>query len=1036
MKFEKGCIYYIFNQGNNQQKIFFNRENYLFFLRKIRTFILPYADILAWCLMPNRFHLMVLVKETELPVGVRGETTARNSSDDSQSSDEFRQTRTFINSIAIMLRSYTRAVNKQEGASGSLFRSHTKVECINCPDGIRPSFIVKEVITNLNISYPEKEYPKICFNYIHQNPVKSGLVKKATDWEYSSAKDYAGLRGGVLVNKKVARNILYSSDDSKSSDEYSIEKIAQITNGKFFGNKDALISSILIDSRSLVLQENVLFVAIKGERNDGHYYIEELYRKGVQNFLIEYLPEKHQNLRNANFVLVKNTLHALQTLAAYHRKSFDYPVIGITGSNGKTILKEWIFQLLNDDMRIIRNPKSYNSQIGVALSVLLMRGDYDLAIFEAGISQYGEMQKLEKMIAPRIGIFTNIGDAHQENFKNIEEKIYEKLKLFYHSDLLIYCKDHKEIDKAVGKKINSQQTKTFTWSIKQDADLRILEIYKKNNQTKIVFSHQSISSSINIPFTDKASIENALHALAFLLSQNLFSPQKADYFADLNPVAMRLELVQGINNCTLINDTYNSDLNSIQIALDVLNRQNQHINKSLIISDVLQSAQNEKELYKQLALMINKAPLDKVVLVGKKLFKYRSLFKGNIQNFTNTEKLLQSQIPKYFQNQALLLKAARKFRFDRIIDLLQQKNHRTVLEISMENMLHNLNYYRSLLKKETQIMVMVKAFSYGSGSYEIALWLEHQKIDYLGVAYVDEGIELRKAGISLPIMVMNPNFESFPQLIEYKLEPEIYSFTSLHKFKLAAQKFSVNPYPIHIKIDTGMRRLGFDLNEIDKLIKELKHCKSVKIKSVFSHLVASDEAIQDKFTQKQIKEFKHASKKITDALSYKFSRHILNSSGIERFPDAQFEMVRLGIGLYGISPNNQNKLKNVSTLKTRISQIKKVKAGETIGYSRAGKIKKDTYIAILPIGYADGLNRKLSNGKGKVFLHGKYVPFIGNICMDMSMIELKNISAVEGDEVIIFGEQPTVNQLAKQIETIPYEIFTSISSRVKRVYLQ
>jgi alanine racemase len=435
------------------------------------------------------------------------------------------------------------------------------------------------------------------------------------------------LRGGVLANKKVARNILYSSDDFKSSDEYSIEKIAQITNGNFFGNKDALISSILIDSRSLVLQENVLFVAIKGERNDGHHYIEELYRKGIQNFLIEYLPEKHQNLRNANFVLVKNTLHALQTLAAEHRKSFDYPVVGITGSNGKTILKEWIFQLLNDDMRIIRNPKSYNSQIGVALSVLLMRGDYDLAIFEAGISQYGEMQKLEKMIAPKIGIFTNIGDAHQENFKNIEEKIYEKLKLFYHSDLLIYCKDHKEIDKAVGKKINQEQTKIFTWSIKQDADLRILDIYKKNNQTKIIFSHQSISSSINIPFTDKASIENTLHALAFLLSQNLFSPQKADYFADLTPVAMRLELVQGINNCTLINDTYNSDLNSIQIALDVLNRQNQHLNKSLIISDVLQSAQNEKELYNQIALMINKAPLDKIVLVGEKLLNTTAYLK-------------------------------------------------------------------------------------------------------------------------------------------------------------------------------------------------------------------------------------------------------------------------------------------------------------------------------------------------------------------------------------------------------------------------
>ncbi len=1008
MKFEKGQLYHIYNQGNNNRKIFYNKDNYFYFLRKLKLFILPYADILAWCLMPTRFHLMVLVNELELPL-------AQHSSDDLKSSDELK-TRSFTDSIAIMLRSYTRGVNKQQNISGSLFRTHTKTECLNCHKAITPSFITKQSSTSIDIIEAEKDYSQICFDFIHQIPVKAGLVKNTTDWDFSSAKDYAGLRAGKIVNKKLWES--YQMNNTKIND------------------LPDNIPNIIIDSRSLVLKNNVLFAAIKGERNDGHNYIMELYNKGVRKFLVEYIPENAKKIKDAQFIIAKNTLNTLQEWAAKHRKSFNYPVVGITGSNGKTILKEWIFQLLSQDIRIIRNPKSYNSQIGVPLSIFLMNKNFDLAIFEAGISQYGEMEKLENIIAPNIGIFTNIGDAHQENFKTIEDKIYEKLKLFYHSGLLIYCKDHDLIHKAVQKKISPKQTKTFTWSLKKDADVKITKLCKKEQQTEITFLHKNISSTITIPFTDDASVENALHALAFMISQNLFSKEKFKRFEAISPVAMRLEIIPGINNCTLINDTYNSDLNSIQIALDVLNRQNQHPDKSLIISDVLQSGQDEKELYKQLAAMINKAPLDKIILVGKKLLKYSHLFKGKIENYNSTEELLHSKTLKSIHNQAVLLKAARKFRFDRINEIMQQKNHRTVLEINMENMQHNLNFYRSLLKKETKIMAMVKAFSYGSGSYEIASWLEHQKVDYLGVAYADEGISLRKAGLSLPIMVMNPNFESFPLLIEFKLEPEIYNFTSLEQFIQIARKYSVKPYPVHIKIDTGMHRLGFDLDEIDKLTTVLKKAKTIQIKSVFSHLVASDETKQDKFTQKQINEFRKASKKIEDALSYKFNRHILNSSGIERFPDAQFEMVRLGIGLYGISPNNQNKLKNVSTLKTKISQIKKVKAGATIGYSRAGKVKSDTRIAILPIGYADGLNRKLSNGIGKVFVNGKFAPFIGNICMDMSMIDLKNIPAKEGDEVVIFGEQLPVPKIAKLIGTIPYEVFTSVSSRVKRVYLQ
>ena len=1031
MQFEKGFIYHIYNEGNNQQNIFFNRENYFYFLRKLKTFIIPYADILAWCLIPNRFHLMIQLKEIELPVQTESERVIANH-------PLTPKIRTLNDSIAIMLRSYTRGVNKQQNRSGALFRESTQAECLNCPQTEKLSFITPDMLTNDESG----QYPYLCLKYIHRVPVRASLVKNIVDWEFSSAQDYAGLRKGTLVNTKTIKQLLQKTKSPKKyKEEYTLKDIAQIAGGKLQNSAGdskspaESIHSIIIDSRSLLLQKNTLFIALKTQRNDGHYYIKDLYQKGVRNFLVEYLPENIDAMPEANFILVKNTLTALQDFAAHHRQQFDYPVLGITGSNGKTIIKEWIFELLSHQKRIIRSPKSYNSQIGVPLSVLLMKKNYDLAIFEAGISQKQEMRQLEKIILPDIGIFTNIGDAHQENFDHIDEKINEKLSLFKNSKLLIYCKDHSLIRKAIKKSINPQKTKLFTWSIKQKADLSIKKIIKKQQSTQITFVYEKHTSAINLPYTDNASIENALHVLAFIISQNLFNQDTASAFNKLSPVAMRLELVEGINQCTLINDTYNSDLNSIQIALDVLMRQNKHKQKSLIISDVLQSGQNEKELYEKLAQMINKVPLHRIILVGEKLHRHRNLFKGNIQNFMDTEAFLQSKMHKNFQNEIILLKAARKFRFDRINEIMQRKNHRTVLEINMENMKHNLNYYRSLVNKNTKIMVMVKAFSYGSGSFEIASWLEQQKIDYLGVAYVDEGVELRKSGISLPIMVMNPNFESFRQLIEYKLEPEIYSFSSLHEFSKAAEKYSVYPYPIHLKIDTGMRRLGFEPKEIKKLTAKLTQYHSIKVKSVFSHLVASDEPEQDAFTKKQINDFEKVCRKIKNALGYPFYRHILNSSGIERFPHARFDMVRLGIGLYGISPNNQDKLKNVSTLKTHISQIKKVKAGETVGYSRAGKIKTDTQIAVLPIGYADGLNRKLSNGNGQVLLKDRFVPFIGNICMDMSMIDIGKIPASEDDEVIIFGENLPVGQLAKTIETIPYEIFTSVSSRVKRVYL-
>jgi len=816
---------------------------------------------------------------------------------------------------------------------------------------------------------------------------------------------------------------------------YSLKKISEITNADLIERYDTVISKIIIDSRSFIADANTLFVAIKGERHNGHDFINELYKNGIVNFLVQDLPQNYKTLKKANFIIVKKSLNAFQQIAEYHRNTINYNIVGITGSNGKTIVKEWIFQILNNEKLIIRNPKSYNSQVGVPLSLLLLEKNYDFGIFEAGISQPNEMQKLQKIINPNIGIFTNIGDAHQENFNSLEEKIKEKLQLFEKSNTIIYCKDYKQIHKSISN-IKHYKNKTFTWSYSADNNLFIKKTKILKTKTKIKFIYKKNNNEIEIPFTDKASIENAIHCLAFLLANNLFNTNTQKNFKKLSNVEMRLEIIKGRNNCTLINDSYNSDLNSIQIAIELLEQQNQNNIKTIVLSDIEQSGKSEQELYKTISEIINLSSIDKIIGIGKNIGKYSDKFNKEKYFFSSTKEFLLSKFIKNFNNEAILIKGAREFTFERIIEILQKKNHRTQLEINLEAITHNLNYFRSLIHQKTKIMIMVKAFSYGSGSHEIARLLQHQKIDYLGVAYTDEGVELRKAGISLPIMVMNPDFENFKNIIDYNLEPEIYSFKSLKEFNKLANANSVYAYPIHIKIDTGMKRLGFELKETKKLITEIKKMKAVKIKSIFSHLVASDDKKHDKFTEKQIADFNNIANKIENQINYKFTRHILNSSGIERFSNAQFDMVRLGIGLYGISCVNKANVKNISTLKTKISQVKTIKAAETIGYGRKGKVDKETKIAILPIGYADGLNRKLSNGLGYVLIKNKKAKFIGNICMDMCMIDLTDIEAKENDEIIIFGENLPITEIAEKLETIPYEILTGISQRVKRIYLQ
>ncbi len=815
--------------------------------------------------------------------------------------------------------------------------------------------------------------------------------------------------------------------------EYNISKIAKITGSSLTGD-DVTIRLLLTDSRRLISSADTIFFALGGERHNGHDYISDLHNKGVKAFAVSDKYEIRDGLPGASYIRTGDTLTALQQLAQYHRESFKNPLIAITGSNGKTIIKEWLFHCLSVNKNITRSPKSYNSQIGVPLSVWFLEENSDLGIFEAGISQPGEMIRLQKILQPSTGIFTNIGEAHQENFKSIEQKIDEKLILFDNCEELIFCRDHDLIERRIRKRGSSGPKRLFRWSFFQKADLQILNIRTESNHTFLTGICRGITYDIEIPFTDKASVENAVHVWAALICLNSDPRIIRKQMSSLPPVAMRLEIKQGMNNCTLINDSYNSDINSLAIALDALNMQSQHKKKTLILSDMLQTGRNKKELYRNIAELVRDKKASRIIGIGKDISAHYDEFGLPGGFFRSTDEFIK-QIPNHeFRNEAILLKGSRQYEFERISAILEHKTHLTRLEINLDALVHNLHYYRSLLEPQTKIMVMVKAFSYGSGSYEIANVLQFQRADYLGVAFVDEGVALRQAGITLPVLVMSPELGSYDQIIKYNLEPEIYSFRSLELFHEAVRSNQEISYPVHIKIDTGMHRLGFLESETDRLCSELNEYKNLRVVSVFSHLAATDEPAHDEFSKTQIKRFKKISDRIIGALGYKVLRHILNSSGIERFADAQFDMVRLGIGLYGISSSNQNKLRNVSSLKSTISQIKKVAASETVGYGRMGKLHGQGIIGVIPVGYADGLNRKLGNGKGRFLVKNKFVPTVGNICMDMCMVDITEINAREGDEVIIFGDDYRVSELARQLDTIPYEILTGISGRVKRIY--
>ena len=824
---------------------------------------------------------------------------------------------------------------------------------------------------------------------------------------------------------------------------YTVERIASIVEGELVNNsnKDLVVKDLLFDSRLLVTPENTLFFSLKSHRNDGNKYIDELYDKGVRMFVVEKsdsISEIIENKSDATFIIVDDTLKSLQKTASYHRENFDVPVIGITGSNGKTIVKEWLYQILSPEISVVRSPKSYNSQIGVPMSVWQLNESHDVAIIEAGISRPDEMLNLKQIIKPTIGIFTNIGHAHGKNFDSIDDKIEEKLKLFSEVQTLIYCLDYKEIDDKV-KKLN---VNTFTWSRNDEtADVRISSIEKEKDSTAIKAIVNQSFVKIVIPFIDDASIENAIHCWVTALMLNIDNDVIARKMEYLSPVAMRMELKSGINNCDIIDDSYNSDFNALTIALDFMNQQHSHKERVVIISDILQSELKEDELYEKIAQLIKNKGVNFIIGIGEAISRQKDKFDIRKVFYKDTKEFLSEYSVESFHNQLILIKGARDFGFEKISKILQEKAHETILEINLNNLVKNMNYYRSKLKRDTKLMVMVKAFAYGSGTFEVSNVLKFHHADYLTVAYADEGIELRRKGIDLPIMVMTPEINTFESIIKNNLEPDIYSFRSLSLLEDAIEKLELSPdtqIGIHIKLDTGMHRLGFLPDDIDELLLRLKKNKNIVVKSVFSHLAGADSQEFNGFTMKQINAYEEMSSKIVSAFPYKIIRHVLNSAGISRFTDYQYDMVRLGIGVYGVAPceEDKGKLKNVISLKTTIVQIKEYEVGETVGYSRRGIIERKSRIGVVPIGYADGLNRRLGNGAACFYVNGKAAPIIGNICMDMCMIDLTGIDCKENDTAILFNEDYPVERIADACGTIPYEILTSISHRVKRIYFQ
>lgn len=808
-----------------------------------------------------------------------------------------------------------------------------------------------------------------------------------------------------------------------------MEEIARVTNGNWKPGCPVNVKEYSIDSRSVMNPEHTLFFALKGKNHDGHDYIAPLYDSGVRAFVVSEWRKEFEALAEANFIVVADVLAALQALAAAHRSRSKALVVGITGSNGKTITKEWLYQLLAEDHSVYRSPRSYNSQVGVPLSLLGIDNQAELAIIEAGISQPGEMERLEAMILPSIGIFTHLGEAHGENFPSKEEKLKEKIKLFSSCKWVI-CKGD-ALPEFITRHLHND-CEFFTWSDKPNGNVIVKRTTVEQNSRHVELEFKGDTFPLTIPFPDEASFENCMNAVCGALFLGVEPNKIAQRVARLSAIAMRLEIKEGVHNCLLVNDYYNSDPGSFQLALHMLAMQDRPRKKTVILSDFMDQGRHSDNLYPHIAEMLRQTGVGQFIGIGERLSANRRFFPPDSRFYQNTEQFLRQEERDNFRNQVILIKGARAFQFEYIAGFLQKQSHNTILEVDLDAMIHNLNYFRSLT--DAHIAVMVKAFSYGSGSKEIASLLQYQGVDYLMVAFADEGIELRAAGITTPIAVMNPEREAFDNMIMFNLEPEIYALDILQDFDKALDKHGVKHFPVHIKLNTGMNRSGFDESDIPSLLDFFQSGeRSVHIRSLFSHLAGSDESVHDDFTLAQIHLFERMTARIQSAFDYKIWRHILNSAGIERFPEYHFDMVRLGIGLHGISATHAPLLP-VSSFKTHIMSIRNVPEGQSIGYGRKSFTLRPSRIAVIPVGYADGLNRHLSNRIGEVLVRGKRAPIIGNICMDTCMIDVTDIDAKIGDEVEIFGRHIPVTELAEKLDTIPYEILTGVSQRVKRIY--
>lgn len=827
---------------------------------------------------------------------------------------------------------------------------------------------------------------------------------------------------------------------------YRIQDIAQILQAKASLQADALVEYLLIDSRKIVFPATSLFFAISGPRRDGHQFINEVYERGVRNFVVRQ-DFDHSLYSDASFLQVEHVLQALQELAAHHRSRFSIPVIGITGSNGKTIVKEWLYQLLQHDHVIVRSPRSYNSQVGVPLSVWQLHDRHTLGIFEAGISTTGEMEQLASIIQPTIGVFTNLGDPHSEGFGNLRQKALEKALLFRNSRSLVFARDalQNQLDPdGADKNLFADTQDFFSWGRESADTLSVTTEQRTENTTCVTAVYREETISITVPFTDRISIDNAITCWSVMLQLNYPVSVIAERMLLLEPVDMRMQLKKASNNCYLLNDSYSNDLSSLELAIEHLQQQAGKQRTTLILSDILQSGQHEEALYRDIAAQLTVRGIHRFIGIGPAISRCKALFQTSalpdkVEVYPSTEAFLQQVNAHDFLNEYILLKGARVFAFERISAMLEQKVHQTVMEINLTALVHNLKQYQQRLRPATKVMAMVKAFSYGSGSAEVARVLQFHKVDYLAVAYADEGVELRKAGISLPIMVMNVDPAGFDSLVSYDLEPEIYSFPIWRAFHHYLDQQGIQQFPVHIKFNTGMNRLGFEVEEAEELADLLHTQQTMAVKTVFSHLVASESADHDAFTETQVTRFNQACTALQEKLGYHFVRHIANTAAIFRYPQYQFDMVRLGIGLYGVdsADGEDLSLQTVATLRSTIAQLRWVKAGESVGYNRRGILQRDSLIATIRIGYADGFGRELGNGRASVYVNGQLAPVTGNVCMDMTMIDVTGMAGVkEGMEVEIFGKHLPVQQIAKWAGTIAYEIMTGISQRVKRVYLE